>query len=110
MKENDVVFKMLCHLITVTYETEVRTSKEIAHATNLSVYKVRKALRQLAENGYIEKYSEGCPACYDLYTGELIYESLPPRNGWKLTEKGYQTDVYKTESKSLRKVYEELGI
>lgn len=107
MKENDLVFEKLCHALAFTWETNVITSKEIAHATNLSVYKVRKALRQLAENGFIEKHSEGCPACCDSYTGELIHESYPPRNGWRLTEKGYQTDIYKSEYKSANKAFEE---
>ena len=71
-------------------------------------YRTRKALKELRELGLIEYTSQGCPAIvsYGEIT-ELICEAMPPINGYALTEKGFESNLYKQKYAKWKKDLEE---
>lgn len=74
----------------------------------ISKYRIRKALKELRELGLIEYTSQGRPAIvsYGEVT-ELVCEALPPINGYALTEKGFETELYKQKYAKWQKDLEE---
>lgn len=61
-------------------------------------YKVRKALKELRELELIEYTSQGCPAIVSYGAEsypELIDDAHPPINGYALTKKAFESDLWK---------------
>lgn len=89
---------MLCRCEQNWYGIDVMSSKDIAKKLNISQYAALKALHSLVKDGLVERGSMGCPA---IFTGgeydELVCEAKPPINGFRLTVKGKDTDVYRNE-------------
>ncbi|MDO4803867.1 MAG: hypothetical protein Q4A32_03490 [Lachnospiraceae bacterium] len=76
----------------------------------LTKYRARQALKSLMADGLIACTSQGRPAIvsYGEYT-ELVCESGPPINGYKLTAKGYESKEYQVAYKEWCKSMEEWG-
>ncbi len=94
----------LCNL----FDLRVLPAQSIANATEMSKYKVLKILHELRDDGLVERASQGCPAqvSYGEIT-ELICDAMPPLNGWALTAKGRETDVYKAVKDEFERGMEE---
>ena len=93
-----LIFDVICQSSCDWHSDVVKSSEiknSLAHmGRDVSIYKIRKCLKQLEADGMIKRKSEGCPAFYS-YEGECIDEGHPPRNGWCLTSAGRDTDEYK---------------
>jgi len=83
---------------TTTYSPErvVVSTGDIAKMNQWTKYRTRKAIKGLVEKGLIERASCGCPAVvsYGEYT-ELVCEARPPMNGYAITKKGFQNEMWK---------------
>ena len=91
----DFVFKEMCNLSQNWEGWYVFSARLIASGSKYSVYQVRKALHELRDFGLVKRDSEGCPAQVSYgEVPELICEAGPPMNGWSVTKKGKETDVY----------------
>lgn len=78
------------------FDLRVISAQSIANATEMSRYKALKILHELCDDGLVERASQGCPAQVNYgEVTELICEAMPPLNGWALTSKGRETDIYK---------------
>lgn len=62
----------------------------------LTRYKAQKAIKELKDLGLIEYVSQGCPAIVSVgeYV-ELVEEAHPPINGYMLTKKCFESDLWK---------------
>lgn len=96
------VFLVFCHAEIGSYmctygpERVVVSTKEVANVIHCSVYRARKAIRELVECGWIERVSCGCPAVVSYgEVPELVCDAMPPKNGYAITKKGFQTDHWK---------------
>lgn len=61
-------------------------------------YRVRKALKELRELELIEYTSQGCPAivsCGAESYPELIDDARPPINGYALTKKAFESELWR---------------
>ncbi len=70
----------------------------IASLLKWTKYKVRKALKELRELELIEYTSQGCPAIVSYGAEsypELIDDAHPPINGYALTKKAFESDLWK---------------
>lgn len=106
--DKNAVFKALCDYTQNWYGIDIITSAELEMRTGLSRYKIIQALHLLREDGLVSRGSRGCPAQYSYgEITEMICDAAPPVNGWKLTKKGYDTDVYKAAKKEFLKGLEE---
>lgn len=76
--------------------------------SNISKYKMRKALKELIADGLLEYTSQGRPAIESIgeYT-ELVCEAAPPINGYALTKAGFESDEYKEASEQRIRAYRE---
>lgn len=86
----------VCELSNNIYGIDVIETKSIMRCTGLTKYKVINQLHFWRDKGLIERASMGFPA--QVSRGEieeLICEAAPPINGWKLTERGYKSSVFK---------------
>lgn len=93
-------------LYTVLYgpDRAVVTISNICSLLGLTKYKARKALKELIAEGLIEYTSQGNPAvesCGEYR--ELVYEAMPPTNGYALTEMGFQDREYRKQYEDWRK-------
>lgn len=96
------VFLVFCqaecgsYMCTYGPERVVVSAMEVANALKWTVYRARKAIRELVSRGWIERASCGCPAVvsYGEYT-ELVHDAMPPKNGYAITAEGYKTDYWK---------------
>lgn len=101
------VFRCLCASSNNWYGVEVFSSKFIAERLNISRYAVLKALHSLRDMGYVERASMGCPAVAGGYEYvELEHEAAPPINGFAVTEKGINSNIYKREIKKYDNSFE----
>ena len=84
---------------TIMYPPQrvVVSTGEIAKMCLWSKYRARKAIKGLVEKGLIERASCGNPAVvsYGEYA-ELVCESAPPKNGYAITEQGFQSEEWKS--------------
>lgn len=104
MSEDEVkVFDIIINSEIGSYECSYAlrqnaiSCKAIMKISGLSEYKVKKSIKSLVEQGYIERVSVGRPAV-ESYNGEcyeLICEAMPPLNGFALTVKGLNSSEYK---------------
>lgn len=69
-------------------------------------YRVRKALKELRGLELIEYTSQGCPAIVS-YDAELIDDAHPPINGYALTKKAFESDLWKERYSEWSKSMEE---
>lgn len=93
------VFTEICNAETVTYcdNSGVITISDLMNfIPGVTKYRMRKILRELKEEGLIEYRSKGCPGEEDPYYHEWNCDPAPPINGYALTEKGMETETYKT--------------
>lgn len=77
-----------------------------------SKYRARKALKELRELELIEYTSQGCPAIVSYGAEsypELIDEAHPPINGYALTKKTFESDLWKKKYDEWEKSMEEWG-
>lgn len=88
------VLEQMCHFLAGSIYSSVVTSKELARSANITLYRVRKTLKELEAEGLVEKLSEGIRPEYS-YEGECIHEGYPPRNGWTVTQSVILTDMWK---------------
>lgn len=74
----------------------VVSAGEIANALLWTKYRARKAIKNLVSEGYIERASVGRPAIesYGEYR-ELVYDAMPPKNGYALTSKSFRCEEWK---------------
>ena len=73
-------------------------------------YRVRKSLKELRELGLIEYTSQGCPAIVSYGSEsypELIDDARPPINGYALTKKAFESELWKERYSEWRKGMEE---
>ncbi len=81
---------------------------DLVHMLKWTKYRARKALNELRELDLIEYTSQGRPALVSYgEIAELICEAQPPINGYALTEKGFQSDLYKQKHAKWEKDLEE---
>ena len=76
-------------------EAVVPISNIVSLIEGLSRYRAKKALRELISDGLIEYKSQGRPAVVS--NGEyqeLVYDAMPPINGYALTKKAFQTEEW----------------
>lgn len=118
MTENALdVFSIIISREISTYEHTYGPDKAVVSISDLvamlairklTKYSIRKALKELRELGLIEYTSQGRPAIvsYGEVT-ELVCEAEPPINGYALTEKGFETELYKQKYAKWQKDLEE---
>lgn len=88
------------YMCTYGPERVVVSAKEVANVMRWSVYKARKAIRELVQRGWIERASCGCPAVVSYgEVPELVCDAMPPKNGYAITKEGFQTDHWKVAYK-----------
>ena len=75
----------------------VVSTGEIAKMCSWTTYRVRKAIKGLVEGGFIERTSVGRPAVatYGEYV-ELVCEAMPPKNGYAISEQGFENEEWKS--------------
>ncbi len=79
----------------------VPISNIVFHKPELTKYKARKALKELICEDLIFYTSQGQPALVS--SGEykeLICEAQPPKNGYALTKKGFESELFRQKYKS----------
>ena len=98
--------KLLNNIISCeigSYTTLYAPEKAVITITNLlnlneglTKYRARIALKELIVEGLIEYTSQGCPAVesFGEYR-ELVCDARPPINGYALTKKGFESDMWK---------------
>lgn len=112
MNDENIVFNRIANCEVSSYsipyppDRVVVSTGEIAKMCLWSKYRVRKAIKGLVEKGLIERASCGCPAvesCGEYR--ELIYDAMPPKNGYAITAAGFKSqdwkDVYSMWKKSM---------
>ena len=74
----------------------VVSASEIANILLWTKYRVRKAIKNLVSEGFIERASMGRPAIESRGEyRELVYDAMPPKNGYALTSKGFICEEWK---------------
>jgi len=75
--------------------------------SEVTKYRMRKALKELIADGLIEYTSQGHPAIesYGEYT-ELVCDASPPINGYALTKAGFESDEWKVASEQRDRAYQ----
>ena len=98
-----VVFHCIANCEVSTYtimyppQRVVVSTGEIAKMCLWSKYRARKAIKGLVEKGLIERASCGNPAVVSYgECPELVCESAPPKNGYAITEQGFQSEEWKS--------------
>lgn len=82
----------------------------IASLLKWTKYRVRKALKELRELELIEYTSQGCPAIVSYGAEsypELIDDAHPPINGYALTKKAFESELWKNMHAEWEKSMEE---
>lgn len=111
MQEREV-FNYIANCETSSYTTlygpqiTVVSAKEIVQGLNISIYKVRRLIKGLVKQGIIKRAS--CKNSAITFSGEyieLISELGPPKNGYTITQQGFNTTewkhIYSTWCKSM---------
>lgn len=75
--------------------------------SEVTKYRMRKALKELIADGLIEYTSQGRPAIESCgeYT-ELVCDAAPPINGYTLTKTGFESDEWKVASEQRDRAYQ----
>ena len=108
------VFQVFCsaecgsYMCTYGPERVVVSTREVANALKWTAYRTRKAIHELVKRGWIERASCGCPAVVSCgEVPELVCEAMPPKNGYAITNRGFETDHWKVAYKEWRDGLEE---
>ena len=96
------VFQYISNCETSSYtclyapQKVVVSTREIAKILDWTHYRTRKAIKSLVTQGLIERESCGNPAIesFGEYR-ELVYEAAPPKNGYSITKKGFESELWK---------------
>lgn len=75
--------------------------------SEVTKYRMRKALKELMADGLIEYTSQGRPAiesCGEYK--ELVCDAAPPINGYTLTKAGFESDEWKIASEQRDRAYQ----
>lgn len=78
----------------------VRIGNMVKYIDGLTLYRSRKALKELMDEGKVYYTSQGCPAVES--SGEyreLICDAMPPINGYALTKMGFSSEEFRTAYK-----------
>lgn len=74
----------------------VVSTGDLARMLKWTTYRTRKAIRGLVARGLIERASCGNPAVVSYgECPELIYDAMPPTNGFAITEQGFKCDEWR---------------
>ena len=114
----ELIFNTLCNCEISLYMAWYAPDKAVVPISNfcslikgLTKYRARLALKELISEGLIEYTSQGCPAIVSPSTEdhmeELIDEPHPPINGYALTQRGFESDVFKRHKDDWNKSMEE---
>ena len=90
--------ELSCYTSLYADEKAVVSTGEIANMHLWTKYRTRKAIKKLVERGMIERTSIGRPAiesCGEYR--ELVYDAMPPKNGYAITKKGFETEEWKNQ-------------
>lgn len=111
------IFNAIINCEISLYTTMYAPDKAVVPISNiiylingLTKYRARKALKELLVDGLIYYTSQGRPALisYGEYT-ELIDDARPPINGYALTQKGFETEIWKKTYKEWGESMEDLA-
>lgn len=85
------IFDYYCRRVAWSDYVSTIPSTEIAKQFNITLYKARKIIKELVEEGWLVSNIEVL-CCYPHYDDDWY----PPRiyRGYTLTEKGFETDTY----------------
>ena len=111
----DKIFQVLIGCEIGLYMTTYGPEKAVISISNimqliqgLTKYRARLALKELVQEGLIEYTSQGCPAVVSVgEVSELVYDAGPPINGYCITKKGFETEVWKERKREWEKSMEE---
>ncbi len=114
----ELIFKALCSCKISLYMACYAPDKAVVPISNfcslikgLTKYRARLALKELVSEGLVEYTHQGCPAIVSPSTengyGELIDDAHPPINGYALTKKGFESDIYKSHKADWEKSMED---
>ncbi len=102
LRDDIKVFQCIANCEISTYTTmyppqrAVISTGETANACQWTKYRVQKAIKLLREKGLIERASCGCPAVESVGEyRELVHDAMPPKNGYALSQKGFESDTWK---------------
>lgn len=108
--------RILTHIIQAelaTYEScyapdraVIPISWLLERESDVTKYRMRKALEELMADGLIEYTSQGRPAiesCGEYK--ELVCDAAPPINGYALTKAGFESDEWKEASEQRDRAY-----
>lgn len=90
--------ELSCYTSLYADEKAVVSADEIAKMHSWTLYRTRKAIKKLVECGLIARTSIGRPAVVSCGEyRELIYEAMPPKNGYAITKKGFESEAWKNQ-------------
>lgn len=102
MTDAEKAFMVLCSAEICSYmtmyapEKVVVSTREIADCKGWTCYRTKKAIKTLVEMGLIERSCVGCPAVESRGEyRELVFEAMPPKNGYSITKQGFQSEWWK---------------
>lgn len=86
----------------------VSISNLLSLIPDLTRCRARLAIKDLLQDGIIKYTSQGHPAIesFGEYR-ELVCDAMPPTNGYALTQKAYETDIWKNRYAEWEKSMEE---
>lgn len=77
-------------------EKTVVTISNLMRLTGFTRYGTRKACLALIDDGMIEFVSQGCPAVVSYgEVPELVWDAGSPLNGYTMTKKAFESDMWK---------------
>lgn len=90
--------ELSCYTSTYAPKYAVVSTGEVAKMHLWTRYRTRKAIKKLVERGMIERTSIGRPAIESVgeYC-ELVCEAMPPKNGYAITKKGFESEAWKSQ-------------
>ena len=117
IEAKEKIFNCLISCEVSTYTSLYAPNKAVVPISNiihlikgLTKYRARKALKELINDGLIYYTSQGRPALvsYGEYE-ELIDDAQPPINGYAITEKGFNTEIFKKMLEEYNKYFNIMG-
>lgn len=84
---NKILYFLCRHCVSIMDGWYPYPARLIAKQSGISIYKTRKELKKLKENGFVRTFS--------VYI-ENDEETFFPYNGWGITQKAKETKEYKT--------------
>lgn len=95
---NNVLYKLCLHCVSIMDGYMPYPSTILSKSCNLSLYKTRKELKSLKEQGYVvaDRYTENTE------DGQILL------NGYTITEKAKETEEYKKAFEVERKIVKDV--